>query len=159
MKKLSILLACVLLVVAATATKAQMVAVDHIITANNNIVNSETVTVTGIPLTYQGETYPQLSGLRPDSMRLEWRATATGDSIRAYTSTAVDFMGSGLTSYTNTLDTILVAELSSYLIPRSVYSASDEMAVKITALGAANSLTGANRLWLHLRQFYTLPKR
>lgn len=157
MKNILILFALLLTLIASGS--AQLVTVDYLITANNTIVNSEVVTVTGIPLTYNGTTRPELIGVRPDSMRLEWRATATGDSIRAYTSTAVNFMGSGLTGYTNTLDTILVAELSSYLIPRSVYASADEMAAKITALSAGNTLTGSNKLWMHVRQYFHLPMK
>lgn len=137
---------------------AQLVTVDFAITSNNTIVNSETLSVYDIPLAYTGTTWPELNGVRPDSMRLEWRATATGDSIAADVATCVEFQGSGRTGLT-TRDSIKVAELDFWLIPRSAYAASDELGVKLTARAAGNTLTGANKLWMHVRQYYTLPKR
>jgi len=122
------------------------------------MVNSETLSVYNIPLTYSGTAFPTLTGVRPDSMRLEWRATATGDSILVDAAVRFDFMGSGYTAYA-TKDSIKAAELDFWLFPRSTYAASDRLAVKLTARAAGNTLTGANKLWLHVRQYYTLPNR
>jgi len=96
---------------------AQIVTVDYLVTANNTILDDEVVTVTDIPLVYSGVTYAgQLNGVRPDSVRLEWRATATGDSIKAEPAVAVDFMGSGLSSYV-VYDTVKVAGLGTRVLP------------------------------------------
>ena len=157
MKRILLLAALTLALIASGL--AQIVTVDYLVTANNTILDDEVVTVTDIPLVYSGVTYAgQLNGVRPDSVRLEWRATATGDSIKAEPAVAVDFMGSGLSSYV-VYDTVKVAGLGTRVLPRSVYAASDVMAVKITARAAGNTLTGANKLWLQVRQFFTLPKR
>jgi len=154
MKRLLFLFVLTLTLIASGS--AQLVSVDFDITRNNYITNAETVAVASIPLVYAGSTYPTLKGCRPDSMRLEWRSTATGDSIAADVATRVNFAGSGYTAYA-TKDSIKAAELDLWLFPRSTYSTADELGVKITARAAGNSLTGANKLWLHVRQWFTLP--
>ena len=151
-----ILFALMLLLIASAG--AQLVTVDYTVTLNDGIVNSEADTSAAIPLAYTGTTFPQLQGMRPDSVRIEWRATATGDSILTEPAVSVNFHGSGFSSYT-VYDTIKAAGLGARLIPRSVYASSDEMKVKSLARSAGNSLTAANKLWLHVRQYYTLPSR
>lgn len=156
MKTIFSILALLLVLIASGS--AQLVTVDFPITSNNTIVNSETLSVYNIPLAYNGETWPSLKGVRPDSMRLEWRATAIGDSILLDLATRFQFQGSGYTGYA-TKDSVKAAELDFWLFPRSTYAASDELAVKATARGAGNTLTGSNKFWLHVRQYYTLPAR
>lgn len=156
MKNLLMILLLLLTLIASGS--AQLVTVDFDVTRNETISNDEVATSAAIPLTYNGSTYPALVGLKPDSVRLEWRVTATGDSIKADVATAVNFAGSGYTSYT-TRDSIKVAELDLWLVPRSAYSMADEMKVKLTGRSAGNTLATANKLWLHVRQYFTLPSR
>lgn len=156
--KTNLILIAVLLLGLIASGSAQLVTVDYAVTLNDNIVNSEADTSGVIPLAYAGSTHPQLVGVRPDSVRIEWRATATGDSILTEPAVSVNFHGSGFSGYT-VYDTIKAAGLGARLIPRSVYAHSDEMKVKHLARSAGNSLTGANKLWLHVRQYFTLPAR
>jgi hypothetical protein len=147
-----------LLLLGAVSMNAQIVTMDYQVVANNTITNNEADTSVVIPLEYGGSNTPDLTGVRPDSVRIEWRATATGDSIKTIYSWSVNFMGSGYSSYT-AVDTVDAAGLGTYLLPRSAYAASDLLKVKLLALAAGNTLTSSNKLWMHVRCYYHIPAK